>query len=381
MPKNRFFQYVLRFIHNWKLLLASNRFGNLFCVTTWGESHGKAIGAVIDGCPAGLPLSKEDIQKELNRRRPGHHSATSSRKEEDLCDIYSGVFEGLTTGAPISIIIFNQDAQKEQYANLKNAYRPGHANFTYLEKYGIFDPFGSGRASGRETALRVAAGAIAKKILALQNIEVTAYLSAVGDITAPPALFQEHLKKSPLFCPCPLMEAKVVAKISQLKESGDSLGGLVALVMQNVPAGLGDPIYEKLEANLAKAMLSIPACKGVEFGAGFRAASMLGSEHNDSYILEDGVVKTSTNHAGGILGGISNGNTIELSVAFKPASSIKIPIDSLSFDKMPVKVAVPEEGRHDPVIAIRAAPVVEAMGALVLVDALLMNRTAKLFQT
>lgn len=362
--------------------LASNHFGNLFCITTWGESHGKAIGVVIDGCPAGLPLSEEDIQKELVKRRPGANAYTSQRQEQDRCEIYSGTFEGVTTGTPISIIIFNQDQKSQEYDTLKDVYRPGHANFPYLQKYGIFDYRGGGRASGRETAARVAAGAVAKKILALYGIDLTAMLTSVYGIGIEdfPLLCsaKETLKTSPIFCPCPQTESKILSAIESFKESGDSAGGIVKLIIENVPPGIGDPLYEKLEANLAKAMLSIPACKGIEFGVGFKAAGMLGSEHNDCYALEGDEVAPLTNHAGGILAGISTGNPIELNVIFKPPSSIKKPLPTLSLEKEAVSVAIPKEGRHDPVIAIRAVPVVEAMGALVIADALLASRLSQI---
>ena len=326
--------------------MASNSFGNLFRITTWGESHGKAIGVVIDGCPAGLAISEADIQMELGRRAPGITPYTSPRKEPDIAHIYSGVFEGLTTGTPISIIIYNADADSSSYQ--KDILRPGHANFTYLEKYGIFDYRGGGRASARETACRVAAGAVAKKLLTHFGITCNARLLTPMD------------------------------KIAQAQAAGDSIGGIVEFIAQGLPAGLGDPVYEKLEANLAKAMLSIPASKGFEIGEGFRAADMRGSEHNDSFINNGGEIETRTNHAGGTLGGISTGMPLVGKVAFKPASSIAMPQETLTTSGIKNRLELSPKARHDPCVAIRAVPVVEAMLALVLADALLMQRSAKL---
>ncbi len=326
--------------------MASNSFGSIFRITTWGESHGKAIGVVIDGCPAGLAISEADVQIELDRRAPGITPYTSPRKEPDIVHIYSGVFEGLTTGAPISLVIFNADADSSSYQ--KDILRPGHANFTYLEKYGIFDYRGGGRASARETACRVAAGAIAKKLLSHFGISCHA-----------------HLLTS-------------MEKIAQAQAAGDSIGGIVEFVAEGLPAGLGDPVYEKLEANLAKAMLSIPASKGFEIGEGFAAADMHGSEHNDSFVNNDGKIETRTNHAGGTLGGISTGMPLSGKVAFKPASSIAISQETLTTSGLEARLELSTKARHDPCVAIRAVPVVEAMLALVLADALLMQRSAQL---
>lgn len=331
--------------------MASNSFGSLFRITTWGESHGKAIGVVIDGCPAGLELSLEDILLELKRRAPGQTPYTSPRKEEDLAEIYSGVFEGKTTGAPISIIIFNRDADSSKYEPIKHLLRPGHANFTYLQKYGIFDYRGGGRASARETACRVAAGAVAKKLLAHEGVQIRAFIEN-----------ENELKE----------------QILAAKEAGDSIGGVVSFEVLHLPDSLGDPIYEKLEANLAKAMLSLPATKGFEIGLGFEAAAYRGSASNDLYALENGKVITKSNHAGGTLGGISTGMPLVGKVAFKAASSIKIPQETLNFEGVQERLELPEGSRHDPCVALRAIPVVEAMLALVLADSLLMNRCAKL---
>lgn len=364
--------------------MGSNSFGTLFKITTWGESHGKAIGVVIDGCPAGLPLSEEDIQKELAIRQPGKNPYTSPRAEPDRAEIFSGVFEGKTTGAPISIILFNRDADSSKYDPIKDLLRPGHANFTYLEKYGIFDYRGGGRSSARETACRVAAGAVAKKLLHHYNIKLTAYIKEVGGIAANAIdhtdldRLKQHVLQSPVFCPDEQASLAMMQKIEELKKEGDSTGGVVELVAHPLPIGLGDPVYEKLEANLGKAMLSIPASKGVEIGSGFEATRMKGSEHNDAFIVKDGKIATKTNHAGGTLGGITTGMPLILRVAFKPTSSILKPQETVTIHGETREFRIPEGSRHDPCVALRAVPVVEAMAALVLVDALLMNRSARL---
>jgi chorismate synthase len=328
--------------------MASNGFGTLFRIVTWGESHGPAIGVVIDGCPAGLKLSAEDLMHDLARRAPGQ-AQTSPRKESDLPHILSGVFEGTTTGAPISIIFYNQDVDSSKYTSLKNVLRPGHASYTYLEKYGIFDYRGGGRASGRETACRVAAGAVARKLLSHYDIACQAHL-----------LEEEEIRK----------------RIAD--NPSDSFGGVIEFSATGLPAGLGDPIYEKLEAKLAAALLSIPATKGFELGAGFQAAAMTGSLHNDTFTLENQQVVTTTNHAGGALGGISTGMPLVGRVAFKPTSSIPRTQTTLTTSKKAITYELPAGSRHDPCIALRAAPVVEAMVLLVLADTILMNRLSKL---
>lgn len=363
--------------------MGSNSFGNIFKITTWGESHGKAIGVVIDGCPAGLPITAEEINQELGLRRPGRNAYTSPRQEEDVVDILSGVFEGQTTGAPISLMILNKDGDSSKYEPIKDLLRPGHANFTYEEKYGIFDYRGGGRSSARETAARVAAGAIAKKILAHFNIHTVAYIKEIGGLSCGEVSWNEHLKakvlQSPLFCPDEEMASLMMQEIEKVKQEGDSLGGIVELITVSLPVGLGDPIYEKLEANLAKAMLTLPATKGVEFGAGFQASRMRGSQHNDSFTLNsEGKIVTATNFAGGTLGGISTGMPLVLRVAFKPTSSLKLPQPTLDKNKQVQNFVLPEGSRHDPCVAIRAVPVIEAMGALVIADALLKNRSVRL---
>lgn len=340
--------------------MASNSFGNIFRITTWGESHGRAIGVVIDGCPAGLKLQESDINQALAKRAPGINKYTSPRKEKDIAEIYSGVFAGETTGAPISIIIPNVDADTSKYESIKNIIRPGHANYTYLKKYGVFDYRGGGRASARETACRVAAGAVAQKILDTKAIKTNAFIRSVGDCISTaelPEFDAEH---------------NMHKLIESAMATGDSLGGVVEFKITNVVPGIGDPVYEKLEANLAKAMLSLPASKGFEFGSGFGAAAMQGSEHNDIFIGQDG--QTATNNAGGTLGGIASGMPIYGRVAFKPTSSIKKAQVTIDESGNSTTLELPAGSRHDPCVAIRAVPVVNAMCQIVIADALLLDR-------
>lgn len=361
--------------------MAANTFGNLFRITTFGESHGKAIGVVIDGCPSGLELCEDDINKELARRAPGKTAFTSPRKEPDVGELLSGVFEGRTTGAPICVLIPNTNHDSSKYEPIKDLLRPGHANYTYQEKYGVFDYRGGGRSSARETACRVAAGAVAKKILKHSGISVAAYIKRIGSVVADVAYadiarLHEATYSDPVYCP----EARASKAMQELiaQANGDSFGGIVEFVAFGVPVGLGDPVYEKLEANFAAAMMSIPASKGFEIGSGFAAAGMKGSEHNDIFTTHSGQIETKTNHAGGTLGGIATGMPIVARVAFKPTSSIKIEQETLNADGETVPFILPEGSRHDPCLAIRAVPVVEAMAALVLVDALLANRCVRL---
>ena len=341
---------------------------------------------MIDGCPAGLMLTEEEINLELSYRRPGHSPYSSPRKEEDRAEIYSGVFEGKTTGAPISILIHNQTPDSSPYEPIKDLYRPGHANYTYLEKYGLFDYRGGGRSSARETACRVAAGAVAKKLLIEFGIELAAFVTQIGDIIAAQPEHEEidslleETRSSPLFCPDKEAEREMILAIETAKKAGDSLGGIIELRGEGIPTGLGDPVYEKLQANLAKGLLSINACKGVEFGSGFSSVYMLGSEHNDSFQKNiEGSIITKTNHAGGFLAGITNGMPLVLRCAFKPTSSIKKSQQTLNTSGETANFSLPETAKHDPCVAIRAVPVVEAMGALVFADALLMNRSSRLF--
>jgi chorismate synthase len=365
--------------------MASNSFGTIFKITTWGESHGKAIGVVVDGCPAGVIIDEDFINEELYWRAPGIKTYTSSRKEKDKAEILSGVFEGKTTGTPISILIWNKDSQSQHYEPFKHVLKPGHANYTYMQKYGHFDYRGGGRASARETACRVAAGAIAKKMLSDVGVFVVAYLRAIGPVQAGFVLsdvlgrepeLQDLVRASALFCPDESATEQMQTVLAQSVHEKNSLGGIVEAVAFNVPVGWGDPIYEKLEANLAKAMLSLPASKGFEIGAGNFSSTMKGSQHNDLFYADEGGIRLSSNHAGGTLGGISNGMPIVIRVPFKPTSSIGKEQSSVNFQGESRILSLPEGSRHDPCVAIRAVPVVEAMFALVLVDAMLMNRNA-----
>lgn len=365
--------------------MAQNSFGDIFRITTFGESHGKALGVIIDGCPAGLEISEDEINHELSLRQPGKNEYTTPRKEKDEAQILSGVFEKKTTGAPICIVIYNHDADSSKYEAIKDFYRPGHANYTYLEKYGIFDYRGGGRSSARETVCRVAASAVAKKLLAHYGIFLCAYIKEIGGIEANTSKnidllsLRKHVYENPIFCPDESSSLKMMDLIKLSKEKGDSLGGVVELISSDLPVGLGDPVYGKLEAKLAFAMMSLPATKGVEFGSGFAGSKMRGSEHNDHFYLDkDKKVKTKTNFAGGTLGGISNGMPLKLKVAFKPTSSIMTPIPTLTTDKKEALFELPEGSRHDPCVTIRAVPIVEAMASIVLVDCLLLNRTSKL---
>ncbi|MBW2467317.1 MAG: chorismate synthase [Deltaproteobacteria bacterium] len=348
--------------------MAGNTFGKVFRVTTWGESHGPALGAVIDGCPPGMELDLTDIQKDLDRRRPGKGGGESPRKEPDQVDILSGIFEGLTTGTPISLIIYNKDARSKAYDHLQNVFRPGHGDLTYLEKYGIRDHRGGGRASARETVARVAAGAVARKILAENDIAVTAYTIAMGEVSTTKRNMAE-IAQNRLCCPDLEAAAEMEKLIEKIKKSGDSLGGIVEVKASGCPAGLGEPVFEKLDGALAQALMSIGAVKGVEIGSGFAAAGLLGSENNDALTPQG----YRTNNAGGILAGISNGDDIVARVAVKPIPSIGLEQDTLNLDREPVKIKV--GGRHDISAIPRIVPVCEAMVCLTLADHLLRQKT------
>lgn len=361
--------------------MASNSVGDVFKITTWGESHGRAIGVVIDGCPAGLALDEDHINAALAARAPGNSPYTSPRKEPDQAQLASGVFEGKTTGAPISIIIANKDADPSKYDALKNVLRPGHANYSYLQKYGVFDYRGGGRASARETACRVAAGAVAAKLLAQVGIDIGVYIMAIGTeaATVPEGAeaIAQGLAESAVFCPDRKAEQRMLAALERAMAEGDSLGGVVEFCITGAPAGLGDPVYQKLDAQLAHAIMSLPATKGFEIGEGFAAAQMRGSAHNDSFTGDTPQV-TATNHAGGVLGGISTGMPIVGRVAFKPPSSIKKAQATVDLQGQKQDVTLPAGSRHDPCVAIRAVPVVKAMCQLVLADALLKQRCTRL---
>jgi chorismate synthase len=352
----------------WKVKMGGNSFGTMFRITTWGESHGEALGVVIDGCPPTIDLSNEDIQKELNQRRPGKGKGSSPRKERDRVEILSGVFEGRTTGTPISLIIRNEDVDSSPYEEWKEVFRPGHADFTYQAKYGIRDYRGGGRASARETIGRVAAGAVAKKILEREKVEVIAYTVEIGGVRAEKIDYEE-IGRNVLLCPDRDAAIAMEKKIEEVKLQGDSLGGIVEILVRGCPPGLGEPVFDKLEADLAKAVMSIGAVRGVEVGAGFGIARMLGSQCNDP-IGPKGFEK---NDAGGILGGISNGADIVLRVAVKPIPSISL--DQKTVDQAMQPVSLRIKGRHDVSAIPRINPVCEAMVAIVLVDHLLRQRT------
>jgi len=347
--------------------VGGNSFGTLFRITTWGESHGEALGVVIDGCPSRIDLSNEDIQKELNRRRPGQGKGSSPRKERDLVEILSGVFEGKTTGTPISLLIRNEDVDSSPYEEWKEIFRPGHADFTYQAKYGIRDYRGGGRASARETIGRVAAGAVAKKILEKEKVEVIAYTVDLGGVRAEKIDYEE-IERNVFHCPDRDAAIAMEKKIEEVKLQGDSLGGIVEILVRGCPSGLGEPVFDKLEADLAKALMSIGAVRGVEVGAGFGVARMLGSQCNDP-IGPEGFEK---NDAGGILGGISNGADILLRVAVKPIPSISMEQRTVDQAMRPVSLRI--KGRHDVSAIPRINLVCEAMVAIVLVDHLLKQR-------
>lgn len=348
----------------------------IFRVTTWGESHGTAVGTVVDGCPAGLEIRESDIQRELDRRRPGQSQYVSPRQEVDQIEILSGIFEGKTTGSPISLLVHNKDIRKGSYDSLREVFRPSHADFTYLAKYGHRDYRGGGRSSGRETVGRVAAGAIAKKILSKLGISITGFTRKIGTIEIED-IFLEEINRNPLFCPDPKVTSLMIKAIEEAQKEGDSLGGIVELWVHGVPAGFGDPVFDKLDADLAKALISIGAVKGIEFGLGFALTSMRGSEANDEFVIkQNGKVGTRTNKAGGIVGGISNGEDIIIRLAIKPTPSISKVQNTVDIKGQAVALEI--QGRHDPVICPRIVPVAEAMVALVLVDHLLRSKGNRL---
>lgn len=358
--------------------MAGNSLGNIFRISTFGESHGKGIGVVIDGCPAGVPLSVEDIQQELNRRKPGQSKITTPRKETDEVSILSGVFEDKTLGTPIALFIANQDQRSKDYSHIKETYRPSHADFTYQNKYKHRDYRGGGRASARETAARVAAGAVAKKFLAHYKINITAFVAAVGKIKIEKhysTLDFNAIESNIVRCPEPAVAQQMINAIENVKKQGDSLGGIITCVIQNTPAGLGEPVFDKLHAELGKAMLSINAVKGFEYGSGFKGTEYKGSEHNDIFEIKDNSIQTKTNYSGGIQGGISNGMDIYCNIAFKPVATILQKQKSINQAKE--KITLDGKGRHDPCVVPRAVPIVEAMAALVIADYLLLNRVAR----
>ena len=360
-----------------KIAAMGSSFGQLFRITTWGESHGGGVGVVIDGCPPRIELSEEDIQRDLDRRRPGQSAITTTRDEADRCQILSGVFEGRTLGTPISIMVVNKDARPEAYAEMKETYRPSHADFTYEAKYGIRNWQGGGRASARETIGRVAAGAVARKIMRTLNpeFELIACVSQIYDVTAaidPATVTTGQVEANMVRCPDAAAADKMITAIQKARTDGDSLGGTIACVARGVPAGLGEPVFDKLEADLAKAMLSLPATKGFEIGSGFGATTMRGSEHNDAFEMREGKVATTTNRSGGVQGGISNGENIFFRVAFKPTATIARTQKTVSSSGEETTLSA--RGRHDPCVLPRAVPIVEAMAALVICDHALRQR-------
>jgi chorismate synthase len=356
-----------------------NSFGKLFKISTFGESHGEGLGVTIDGCPAGLEIDEAFIRNEMQRRKPGQSKITTQRKEEDEFRILSGVFEGKSTGTPIGMVIMNTDQKSKDYGHIADKYRPSHADYTYQEKYGIRDYRGGGRSSARETSARVVAGAIAKLLLKHFGISIQAYVSQVGDLKLDKT-YQEldlgQTEQNIIRCPDPEMAEKMIDFIDGIRKSRDTVGGIVSCVAKGVPAGIGEPVFDRLHAELGKAMLSINAVKGFEYGSGFEGVKMRGSEHNDAFYTEGDKVKTRTNHSGGIQGGISNGEDIYFKVAFKPVATIMI--DQESVNESGASVTVSGKGRHDPCVVPRAVPIVEAMGALVLADYLLLSRSNKL---
>ncbi|AGA77783.1 chorismate synthase [Echinicola vietnamensis] len=356
-----------------------NSFGKVFKISTFGESHGKGLGVIIDGCPAGLPIDEAFIRQELQRRKPGQSKITTQRKEEDECQILSGVFEGKSTGTPIAIVIMNTDQKSKDYSHIADKYRPSHADYTYQEKFGVRDYRGGGRSSARETAARVAAGAVAKLFLKHIGVEINAYVSQAGHIKLDKP-YQEldfaEIEKNIVRCPDPEVAQDMIDYIDEIRKNRDTVGGVVSCVAKNVPVGLGEPVFDRLHADLGKSMLSINAVKGFEYGSGFEGVTMLGSEHNDAFYMDGDTVRTKTNHSGGIQGGISNGEDIYFRVAFKPVATIMKDQDSVN--QAGDQVTVSGKGRHDPCVVPRAVPIVEAMAALVLADFVLLKRLNKL---
>lgn len=360
--------------------MAGNTFGHLFRITTFGESHGGAVGVVVDGCPPGIEISPEEVQKELDRRKPGQSKITTPRKEQDLIHILSGIFEGKTTGTPILMIAYNEEFESDDYLELKDLYRPSHADFTYEAKYGFRDWRGSGRASARETLARVAAGVLAKKYLKQKlGIEFISYVEQVGNIRASVDFNKVTLadiESNIVRCPDKEVAEKMIELIESVRNDGDSVGGVIKGVIKNVPAGLGEPVFDKLSADLGKAMLSINAVKGFEIGSGFDGTKLKGSQHNDPFYIENNKIRTKTNNSGGVIGGISSGESIYFRVAFKPVSTIRKEQETVDRNKK--KVALQAAGRHDPCVLPRAVPIVDAMAALVIIDHYLRQKAQNL---
>lgn len=375
LSRERLFKFKVNcYLWDSKQIMAGNTFGNVFKLTTFGESHGLALGGIIDGCPAGLQVDFDAIQAEMIRRKPGQSAIVTQRKEPDQVKFLSGIFEGVTTGTPIGFVIENTNQKSKDYSHIKDTYRPSHADFTYQQKYGLRDYRGGGRSSARETACRVVAGALAKQMLA--GISINAYVSDVGELSLKKPyqdLDFKLIESNPVRCPDPEMAAQMEALIREIRKEGDTIGGSISCVIQGVPVGLGEPVFDKLHADLGKAMLSINAVKGFEYGSGFAGTRLKGSQHNDLF-NEDG--STKTNHSGGVQGGISNGEDIYFKVGFKPVATIMQKQEALNSSGDLVEMQ--GKGRHDPCVVPRAVPIVEAMAALVLADAYLLNKLAKL---
>jgi chorismate synthase len=367
-----------RFAHKHTVRVAAmgNEFGKLFRISTWGESHGGGVGVVIDGCPPAIPITEAEIQVELDRRRPGQSSITTQRRESDVVEILSGVFEGQTTGTPIGMLVRNKDARSADYDELKTVYRPSHADYTYQAKYGLRTWQGGGRASARETIGRVAAGALARKILALwADVDIVGYVLKIQDLVASvdvDVVTRDDVEGNIVRCPDAATAEKMIARVEQIRREGDSLGGVVELIVRGVPVGLGEPVFDRLHADLAKAMLSLPATKGFEIGSGFAGTDLTGSQHNDPFYMKDGQVRTRSNRSGGVQGGISNGENLQCRIAFKPTATINKEQETVNVDGESVQLKA--RGRHDPCVLPRAVPMVEAMAALVLVDHLMRLR-------
>ena len=376
---------IVRFLFAWESIsfeevhpMAGSTYGKLFQITTWGESHGKAVGVVVDGCPAGLSLNEDDIQKFLDRRKPGQTPFSTPRKEDDIVEILSGVFEGKTTGCPISMIVYNKSQRSADYSEIANYYRPGHADFTFDAKYGFRDYRGGGRSSARETIGRVAAGAIATKILAQLGITITTYTRSIGPVEIDPQHFDAaQIPLNPLNMPDEKAAALAAEYLTECKKNGDSSGGVIECVVEHMIPGLGDPVFDKLSANLAKALCSVGAVKSFEIGDGIAAAKLRGSENNDRFaVTEDHKIYKATNHSGGLLGGISDGSNLLLRVGIKPTPSVSLSQQTVTRDGQPLEVNI--KGRHDPVIVPRAVVVIESMTAITLVDALFANMYARM---
>lgn len=357
--------------------LAGSTYGTIFKITTWGESHGKGIGVVIDGCPSGIPLCEDNIQKYLNRRKPGQSKFSTPRKEDDKVEILSGVFEGKTTGTPISLVVMNTSQRSGDYSEIVSYYRPGHADYTFDMKYGFRDYRGGGRSSGRETIGRVAAGAVAAKVLEILGVEIHAYTRAIGDFVVTDEDFNmDDVFSNPLYMPSGKVADDAATYLEKVREESDSLGGIAECIATGVPAGIGEPVFEKLDANLSKALVSIGSVKAFEIGDGIKVAKMLGSENNDSFTTADGKITKSTNHAGGTLGGISDGSDIVLRAYIKPTPSIFKTQHTINKNNENIDINI--KGRHDPIIVPRAVVVVEAMTAITILDMMLLNMSSNI---